>query len=251
MNLDRLRSVPFFRWSFLRMVLGMRHLLKEWQVGDGREEAAARYVEKHARRGSPDDVVRVIDEFAYRESFLINVGDEKGKILDEAVRRARPGRILELGAYCGYSAVRMAACAPAARITSIELNPANAAIARRVLDHAGVGDRVQVVVGTLGDGATVRALEAEHGLSEGALDLVFLDHAKEAYLPDLMLILEKRWLRPGALAVADNVKLPGAPEYRAYMKKDGRMRWRTTEHRTHAEYQKLFSDLVLVSELIA
>ena len=36
-----------------------------------------------------------------------------------------------------------------------------------------------VVVGSLGDGgATVDALEAEHGFAAGALDLVFLDHAK-------------------------------------------------------------------------
>ena len=35
------KKVPFLRWSFWRMLIGMKHLLKDWQVGDGREEKAA------------------------------------------------------------------------------------------------------------------------------------------------------------------------------------------------------------------
>ena len=84
---------------------------------DGREEKVARYVVARARRGDAADVIRVIDEFCYNESFLINVGDEKGAILDAAIRRAKPRRVLELGAYCGYSALRMAVAAPEAKIT--------------------------------------------------------------------------------------------------------------------------------------
>ena len=46
-----------------------------------------------------------------------------------------------------------------------------------------------VVVGTLGDGGkTADALEAQHGFARESIDLVFVDHAKEAYLPDLKLI---------------------------------------------------------------
>src|SRR5687767_11332981 len=107
-NIRFWQKIPFLRWSFLRMGLGMKHLLKEWQVGDGREEALARHVLAKARRGDPDDVIRTIDEFAYKKAFLINVGDEKGKILDDAVRLAKPKHILELGTYCGYSSLRMA-----------------------------------------------------------------------------------------------------------------------------------------------
>lgn len=234
------------------MALGTRHLLREWQVGDGREERLAGYVLERARRGDPADVVRVIDEFGYEQSILMNVGDEKGEILDAALRRAKPSRVLELGAYCGYSAVRMALAAPEARITSVEFSAPNASIARRIWDHAGVSDRVTVVVGSLGDGgATLRRLRDEYGFTEGSLDFVFIDHDKAAYLPDLRLILDQHWLRPGAIVVADNVKFPGAPEYRAFMKESEGTRFRTTEHDTHLEYQSLFKDLVLVSELIA
>ncbi len=245
------KKLPFLRWSFWRMLIGTKHLLKEWQVGDGREERAALYVAKHARRGDAADVIRVIDEYCYNESLLINIGDEKGAILDAAVRQAKPRKILELGAYCGYSALRMAVVAPEAQITSVEFSAANAAIARRIWEHAGVSDRVIAVVGTLGDGGqTARKLREEQGITAGSLDFVFVDHDKDAYLPDLHLILREGWLRPGAVVVADNVKFPGAPEYRAYMKEHEGTRWRTKEHDAHVEYQTMIKDLVLVSELV-
>lgn len=174
------RRLPFLRWSMVRMMLGFRRLTTEWQVGDGRELALAEYVETEARQGDIDDVIRVIDEFAYERSFLINVGDEKGEILDAAIRRAVPNLLLELGTYCGYGALRMARVMPdGARLVSIEFNADNAGIARRILDHAGVGGEVAIVVGTLGDGgSTIAALESEHGFGPGALDLVFIDHDK-------------------------------------------------------------------------
>src|SRR5262249_45771498 len=144
-----------------------------------------------------------IDEYGYKESFLINVGDEKGRILDSAVATAKPSRILELGTYCGYSALRMAAAAPSAKVVSIEFNSANAAIAGRILDYAGVGGRVTIVVGTLGDGGkTIDALRREHGFGPGSVDLVFIDHDKSVYLSDLKVILDQGWLRQGAVVVA-------------------------------------------------
>ena len=245
------RKIPFLRWSFWRLFFGMKRLTTEWQVGDGREARLAEYVVARARRGDPADAIRIIDEYGYNQSFLINVGDEKGAILDAAVARAKPGCVLELGTYCGYSALRMAVAAPSARIVSIEFNAANAEIAQRILNHAGVIGRVTVVVGTLGDGGkTIDALRNAHGFSAGSVDLVFIDHAKEAYLPDLQLVLQQRWLRPGALVVADNVKFPGAPEYRAYMVENEGKCWRTIEHETHVEYQSVIKDLVLVSEYL-
>src|SRR6266513_2309749 len=145
------KRLPFLRWSVLRMALGARNLTRHWQVGDGREEAMAAYVVAHARQGDSEDVIQVIDDFCTNRSVMINVGDEKGEILDRAVRRASPQLLLELGTYCGYSALRMSRVMPAgARLCSIEFSAANAAIARRIWDHAGVGDQLTVVVGTLG-----------------------------------------------------------------------------------------------------
>lgn len=246
------KRLPFLRWSFVRMMLGMRRLTTEWQVGDGRELALAEHVEAEARRGDPDDVIRAIDDFAYHQKFLINVGDEKGRILDAAIRRAKPRLLLELGTYCGYGALRMARAMPeGARLVSIEFLADNAAIARRILAHAGVGNEVEVVVGTLGDdGTTIEKLESEHGFDRGILDLVFVDHDKSVYLSDLHLILERGWLHPGSVVVADNIKMPGAPDYRAFMQEEEGRSWRTTEHEAHVEYQSLLKDLMLESEYL-
>ena len=246
------RRLPFLRWSVLRLMLSQRTLTTKWQVGDGREDELAQYVAANARRGDLDDVIRVIDEFCVTRKVMINVGDEKGEILDRAVRRASPKLLLELGTYCGYSGLRMArVMPPGARLCSLEFNADNAAIARRIWEHAGIGDELAVVVGTLGDGgATLQRLRSEHGFDDGAVDFVFIDHDKDAYLPDLELILAERWLHPGSIVVADNVKFPGAPEYRAYMESRRSTTWNTTGHETYVEYQSLLKDLVLESEYV-
>lgn len=229
----------------------MRTFTRTGQIGDGREAAAVRYVLQHARSGDLDDVIATVDRFAYQESFLVNVGDEKGAILDAAVRRADPRLVLELGAYCGYSALRIARAAPRARVVSVELSAANADNCRRIWAHAGVADRVTCVVGTIGDGGTtLDALAADHGLTAGSVDFLFIDHDKSAYLADLLSISERGWLHPGSIALADNMGLPGSPKYRAYMRAQEGRRWHTDEHKTHVEYQRLAPDLMLESTLL-
>jgi catechol O-methyltransferase len=242
--------IPFLRWSFIRVLFGMKELTTNWQVGDGREQRVGDTVLKKAKKGDAADVVRVIDNFAYNSSMLINVGDKKGAILDGALQRAKPKVILELGAYVGYSATRMGQQLPTdGRLYSIEFSPKNATIARSIIDHAGLTPRVTIVVGILGDGGkTADLLEKEHGFGPGYVDFVFIDHAKEAYLPDLQLIINRGWLHKGSVVVADNIKFPGAPEYQAYMTEQEGKLWKTRAHKSFVEYQSLIPDIVLESE---
>lgn len=245
------QRLPFLRWSTWRLALGMPSFLRTGQIGDGRETACAEYVETHARRGDVDGVLAAIDTFACEKALLVNVGDEKGRLLDAAVRRAAPGLVLELGTYCGYSALRIARAAPSARVCSIEFSAANAEVAGRIWAHAGVADRITCVVGTLGDGGrTLDVLAAEHGFTPGSLDLLFIDHDKRAYLSDLQSVLDRGWLHRGSIVVADNVLVPGAPKYRAYMREHQGTTFDTVEHKTHVEYQSLMPDLVLESEYL-
>jgi catechol O-methyltransferase len=242
------KRVPMLRWSVWQLALGMRSFVKTGQFGDGREAAVAEYVLSNAPSGDVDAALAAIDTFAYEKAILVNVGDEKGKLLDDAVRRADPHIALELGAYCGYSALRIARAAPRAKVYSVELSPANAEIARRIWTHAGVADRVTCVVGTIGDGGkTLDALGTEHGFGDGTVDFLFIDHEKSAYLSDLLSIAGRGWLHPGSIVVADNVRVPGAPKYRAYMREQNGKQWDTIEHKAHLEYQSLMPDLVLES----
>mgnify|MGYP002634890071 CR=1 FL=1 len=245
------QRLPFLRLSIWRLAVGMPAFLRTGQIGDGREAACAQYVETNARRGDIDDVLAAVDRFAYEKALLVNVGDEKGLLLDAAVRRAAPSLALELGTYCGYSALRIARAAPSARVCSIEFPAANAEVARRIWAHAGLADRITCVVGTLGDGGrTLDTLASEHDFSPAGLDLLFIDHDKRAYLSDLQSVLDRGWLHRGSIVVADNVRVPGAPKYRAYMRDHQGALWNTIEHKTHVEYQSLLPDLVLESEYL-
>ena len=51
-------------------------------------------------------------------------------------------------------------------------------------------------LGTAGDGGrTLEVLHTDHGFAAGALDLLFIDHDKNAYLTDLLSITERGLLR--------------------------------------------------------
>lgn len=67
-----------------------------------------------------------------------------GQIVDAVIREHSPSLVLELGAYCGYSAVRMARLlAPGARLLTMEMNPDFAAITQQMVDFAGLQDKVR------------------------------------------------------------------------------------------------------------
>lgn len=246
------RRAPFLRRSALRLALSARRMSREGRVDDGREEALLDFVRAHCPAGDLEGVIEAIDAFCYERAVMMNVGDEKGAILERAVARARTATALELGTYCGYSALRIIRAAGVrARLYSIERSPANAAVARAIIAHAGGSAQITVLEGSLEDGgATIARLESEHGFASACLDFLFIDHDKQAYVPDLERILQQRWLRKGAVVLADNVRVPGAPAYRAYMRANEGRRFLTTAHRTHLEYQSLIPDLMLESEYI-
>ena len=179
------------------MVFGAQKLFGNWQVGDGREEALARYV-RRTPSGDLDDAIRgdrrvllppeLHDERRRREGR-----DPRGRSA-----RAKPRRLLELGAYCGYSALRRPASCPrrhgSSRSSSTRPTPRSPAGSSSTPASA-IGSTV--VVGTLGDGGEDdRAPRSEHGFAPGSVDFVFVDHDKDAYLPDLERILERGLAAP-------------------------------------------------------
>lgn len=61
-----------------------------------------------------------------------------GKILDRLLLEHRPLTVLELGAHCGYSTVRIARALPlGAKLYSIEMDQNNAVIAEKIIRLAG------------------------------------------------------------------------------------------------------------------
>jgi catechol O-methyltransferase len=55
------------------------------------------YVLHKSRPGDIQNVIDTIDRYGWTKQWLMNIGDRKGKILDDAVRTRRPKTVLELG----------------------------------------------------------------------------------------------------------------------------------------------------------
>ncbi|MBB3158748.1 putative O-methyltransferase YrrM [Microbacterium proteolyticum] len=127
----------------------------------------------------------------------IEVAPVNGKFLHLLARIAGARRVLEIGTLGGYSTIWFArAVGPAGRVVTIEAEPANAEIARANLERAGVGDRVEVRIGS---GADVLPTLA----GGEAFDLVFIDADKESN--PLYLDWAARLGRRGTVVVLDNV----------------------------------------------
>jgi predicted O-methyltransferase YrrM len=147
-----------------------------------------------------DDALRAARESTAAESMpAIEVSAQHGRLLELLARIRGARRILEIGTLAGYSTICLARGAgPDGRVVSLEFDPRHAEVARRNLQRAAVGDRVEVIVGA--------ALDTLPTLS-GPFDFFFIDADKEnnsAYVEWAVRLAE-----PGAVIVVDNVTRMG------------------------------------------
>nr|CAB3263550.1 catechol O-methyltransferase-like [Phallusia mammillata] len=170
------------------------------------------YVSEHATKGDVDNVIDTIDQFCYKfENRASNVGDVKGKYLDQIVRSCNPKIALEIGAYAGYSALRISRALPAdGKLYSIENNESFVEVTRKMITFAGMDNKITVLSGCSQD--VIRSLKIS------GFDFVFLDHTKELYKPDLLLLEECNLIHSGSVIAADNIVFPGCPEYLEYVR---------------------------------
>lgn len=132
----------------------------------------------------------------------IEVAPVNGKLLHLIARMTGARRVLEIGTLGAYSTIWMARGIPAdGTVVTIEAEPHIAAVARANLDRAGVGDKVEIL---LGRGADVLPTLEE---SE-PFDLVFIDADKESN--PLYIDWAARLGRPGTVVVIDNIGRGGA-----------------------------------------
>lgn len=188
---------------------------------DGREVELLHFVHGHANieeiRGNPEKVLATIDEYARSKKYLMNVGEDKGRIVTDLIKERKPETMVELGGYIGYSCILFGAAvrdAGGKRYWSLERNPEFAAVISSLSDLAGLGDVVKVVVGP--SDASIKRLHSSGQLQH--IDMMFLDHYKPAYTTDLKLCEELRLVTPGSVLAADNVVHPGNPPYLEYVR---------------------------------
>ena len=131
----------------------------------------------------------------------IAVSAQQGKFLSLLAGAVGARRILEIGTLGGFSTIWLARGAgPDGRVVTLEYEPKHAAVARAHLDRAGVGDRVEILVGP--------ALDSLPNVAGGPFDLVFIDADKEnnpGYLEWAV-----KLTHPGSVVIVDNVIREGS-----------------------------------------
>ena len=144
-------------------------------------------------------LARVRARHAERELPPIHISPDEGKLLHVLVRLVAARRVLEIGSLAGYSGIWLARALPAdGLLTTLEIDPHHAGLARQAYDEAGVADRVRLLQG-----------DARNILPtlEPGFDVVFIDADKEP-LPEYF-EWSVRLLRNGGLLLCDNAFLHG------------------------------------------
>ena len=176
-----------------------------------RERSLLRYVIANSTEGSPESVIEAMDTFW--DTYFNGSGTEewrlRGDALDEAIRTTSPSRSMELGTYCGYTAVRIGRLLPpGARLISVEIEPLFAAIASTVVEHAGLRDTVSVEIGSVEE--RLPAIHRKHGTEP--LDALLLDHAVSEFLPDLRLLEQSGMIQKSTKVLCDWNLYPGSEQ---------------------------------------
>jgi len=196
------------------------------------EERLGEYVEQHAQDGSPDNVLAVVDDYCWSSNnWMMHIGDQKGVIIDEILRNAQPRVILELGTYCGYSAVRFSRFLPYDGVY-YTIDP-NARPVSDILIRKSGSNKIVKLAGTA---AQVIPMLKDRGID--TVDVVFIDHEKSLYLSDLLLIEEYGLLHEGSLVIADNVIVFKLDDYLHHVRQSGHYS-KSTIHMAHVEYSEV------------
>jgi predicted O-methyltransferase YrrM len=123
----------------------------------------------------------------------------EGRFLELLVFGMQARRVLEIGAFTGYSSLSMAAGLPeGGHIVTCELDPVHASHARGHIATSPFADRIEVREGP--------ALETITSL-DGPFDLVFIDADKGSYVDYYEATIGK--LAPTGLLLADNTLWSG------------------------------------------
>lgn len=168
---------------------------------------------KDELKNNPDKVLNEIDNFGKGAYHFMNVGPKKGQIIIDEMKKKEVKVMAELGGYVGYSAILFGNQVKKnfGKYYSLEVNENLANIARELIDIAGLSDTVEIIVGPAAKSLEIIASKHRY------LDFIFIDHWKGMYLPDLRALESLDLIVPGTVITADNIIMPGAPEYHQYV----------------------------------
>ncbi|NXU64582.1 COMT methyltransferase, partial [Horornis vulcanius] len=145
----------------------IREKVTNFIMNQSKEQRILNFVLQNAVRGDPCSVMDTIDKYCSQKEWAMNVGDEKGNC-SRAQHLKRSFKTSTAGA----------------RLLTVEFNPEFAAIAKQMIEFAGVQDKVKLLEGP--SEKIIPQLKKKYEVD--TLDFVFLDHWKDRYTPDTILL---------------------------------------------------------------
>ncbi len=147
--------------------------------------------------GHDDALERAVADQQAAGLPAIEVAPVNGKLLHLLARISGARRVLEIGTLGGYSTIWLARALPVGgQVVTIEAEERNAEVARANLDRAGVGERVEILLGRAAD-----VLPTLDGAEP--FDMVFIDADKESNT--IYLDWAARLGHSGTVVVVDNI----------------------------------------------
>ena len=199
------------------------------------------YVFKNAKQDDPQSVLNTIDSFVSETgTFLMNVGPEKGKLLAKEIKDHKPLNTLELGSFLGYSAIIIAMFLPeAGSLVSVDHDKDSVAASKEIVKYAGLENKVHFINST--------SDEAINALKE-SFDFIFIDHEKNRYYSDLLLMENLNLINKGGIVFADNVGIfeDKMKDYFSHVRDSGA--YTSKNIGAHLEYRDNVYDAVEISK---
>jgi len=215
------------------------NIANKWLQPTG--QFALHHILNTTKAGDAVAIYDAMDALGWSGHFMMNLGDDKGKIVDAVIKEHKPKVLVELGAHLGYSTLRFAHAMPqkGSVLYSVEPDAFGHAIQSALLAHAQLSHLVKPIFKYSSDFLRELAARGEK------IDFLFVDHVKMLYRSDLELAMELDVLADGCVVVGDNVLMPGAPEFKELVTTDPH--FKTTVETSWLEYSKTIPDEVTIS----
>jgi catechol O-methyltransferase len=185
------------------------------------------YEHEYEYEHSCESVISAVNKFCMERHWMMHIGTDKAAVLQQfltqclAATRSTPVQVVELGTYCGYSAIILGQTLQKAgrtdcHIYTVEVNPQHAVVASRLVQLAKLDKLISVLLREEKSDLVNDVLKPRLLLGEKKIDFLFLDHDKDAYLTDLKQ-LERSLLCVKSYVAADNVVFAQIHDYRNYV----------------------------------
>ncbi len=151
--------------------------------------------------GPEDEVLQELNRYTHLKIMHPRMlsGHLQGQILKMLCFMIKPGKILEIGTYTGYSAICLAKGLNEGGILhTIEINDELEDISTKFITKCGLKDKIRL---HFGDAKVIIPI------LDDSFDLVFLDGEKSEYLNYYQLVFDK--VKTGGYIFADNVLWSG------------------------------------------